>query len=481
MILSSDGSVLAEGSTDDDGNYSLEVESNTMVSVVVLSVIPDPEDLADIDVVMSDNTHTNPSNVYGISGDLEDSGDINSERDLHASSGWGGSSYSSPRDAAPFAILDNIYDCMQLVRSVDSSAVFEQLFVFWSEDNRPASGDVTAGEIGTSFFRQSINNNVVTNTIFILGAEDVDTDEYDRHVIVHEWGHYFEANFSRSDPIGGPHSGGDRLDMRLAFSEGWGTALAAMVLGDTDYIDTFNTSQASAGVSDIEDNTVTNPGWYSEASVWAILYDLFDSNDEGLVDTVSLGFEPIYQVMTNQQRTTPLFTSIFTFITALKEDNPGSVAAINALVDHHNIVAATINAEGSTETNNAGNSYSLPIYTELPLDGATVNLCMNDRFGTSNKLANFRYLKATIPSPGTYSIEATRSPVGTIEGDPDLYVYLEGQTVITSNVFNPNSESLTDAVTAAGDYVIELREWNFQNNITPRDSESCYDITLTTQ
>ena len=37
-------------------------------------------------------------------------------RDLHAASGWGGSSYTSARDAAPFAILDTVYDAMQFVR-----------------------------------------------------------------------------------------------------------------------------------------------------------------------------------------------------------------------------------------------------------------------------------------------------------------------------------------------------------------------------
>jgi hypothetical protein len=32
------------------------------------------------------------------------------------------------------------------------------------------------------------------------------TDEYDDHVIIHEWGYCFEDKFSRSDSIGGNHS-----------------------------------------------------------------------------------------------------------------------------------------------------------------------------------------------------------------------------------------------------------------------------------
>jgi hypothetical protein len=42
-----------------------------------------------------------------------------------------------------------------------------------------------AGHIGTSHWNGS--------ALYILGKADVDTDEFDDHVIVHEWGHYFES------------------------------------------------------------------------------------------------------------------------------------------------------------------------------------------------------------------------------------------------------------------------------------------------
>ena len=477
QILNQANTVLTSGATDSNGDYLLEAPVATAVRVRVVAELAGFG--ADWQVQVRDNTSLGA--LYVLDGGLVDSGNSNAVRNLHAESGWGDSAYTGTRAAAPFAILDNIYDSMQLVQSVDAGVVFAPLTVNWSENNRPTPGDESSGDIGSSFFRQTVNNNVVTNEIYILGAENVDTDEYDRHVIVHEWGHYFESNFSRSDTVGGHHSVDDRLDMRVAFGEGWGTAFAAMVLGDTNYRDSDNRRQASVFDFDIEINTVINPGWYSEASVWAILYDLYDSADESGVDTVSLGFAPIYQVMTNQQRTTPLFTSVFTFITALKEANPGSAGAIDTLVNHHNIVAATMDAEGSTETNNAGNSHALPVYIELPLDGATVNLCMNDTFGTSNKLANIRYLKFTISSQGDYRIEATRSPTGTVAGDPDFLVFSSGVLGAVAGSKDPDSEIRTITDLPAGDYVVEFREFNFFDDITPRDSESCYNITLTTQ
>jgi len=64
------------------------------------------------------------------------------------------------------------------------------------------------------------------------------------HVIVHEWGHYFEHNLSRLDSLGGLHSLSDKLDPRLAFSEGWSNALAAIVTEDPNYKDSFGIGQS---------------------------------------------------------------------------------------------------------------------------------------------------------------------------------------------------------------------------------------------
>jgi hypothetical protein len=66
------------------------------------------------------------------------------------------------------------------------------------------------------------------NEIYVLGKALVDTDEFDSHVIVHEWGHYFDANLARSDSPGGRHGPGDVLDPRIAFGEAWGNAVASM-------------------------------------------------------------------------------------------------------------------------------------------------------------------------------------------------------------------------------------------------------------
>src|SRR5699024_2060534 len=101
----------------------------------------------------------------------------------------------------------------------------------------------------------------------ILGKEDLDTDEYDSAVVVHEWGHYFENQMARSDSMGGYHGGGDVLDMRLAFGEGWGNALAGMVRDDPLYVDTQGARQQLPGViMDVGANDFYEKGWFSESS-----------------------------------------------------------------------------------------------------------------------------------------------------------------------------------------------------------------------
>ena len=76
--------------------------------------------------------------------------------------------------------------------------------------------------------------------IALMSDLAADTDEFDQHVIAHEFGHYIEYNFSRADNIGGSHGLGDKLDPRVAFGEGFGYAFAAIVLNDPVARDSAN-------------------------------------------------------------------------------------------------------------------------------------------------------------------------------------------------------------------------------------------------
>jgi len=216
-----------------------------------------------------------------------------------AGSGWGGGSYTTTRVAAPFAILDSIYDAYQKVLAVDAAVIFPALNINWSTLNAALVGDKTIGEITTSHYDPA------TGEIYVLGDEDSDTDEYDKHVIIHEWAHYFEDVLSRSDSMGGAHGINDTLDMRIAFGEGFGNAYSGIASGDSVYKDSSGVLQGSGFGFDVNDDTAcTNKGWFSECSVHSILFDI-----EGVI-----GFAPMYDVLIDEQKNTTALTSIFSFI-----------------------------------------------------------------------------------------------------------------------------------------------------------------------
>ncbi|MEO0998101.1 MAG: PKD domain-containing protein, partial [Pseudomonadota bacterium] len=271
-IRASDSSVLAATTTDGNGDYALSVPAATDVFIRVRAELKQAGTPSWDAEVRNNTANTGLAlaqrPVYALDGAVASSGTADATRDLLAASGWGGSSYTAVRAAAPFSVLDVVYSAVQLVLSVDADAQFAPLDAFWSVNNCPTSGvpfNADTGEIGTSLYRSDIDS------LFLLGCADDDTEEFDTHVIAHEWGHYFEDNFSRSDSIGGSHSGSQRLDMRLAFGEGWGNAVAGMILENPRYRDSFGPAQGASFEIDVESNAATNSGWFNEFSVQSVI------------------------------------------------------------------------------------------------------------------------------------------------------------------------------------------------------------------
>jgi hypothetical protein len=91
-----------------------------------------------------------------------------------------------------------------------------------------------------------------SNVIFVHGTFQ-DTDEFDDPVLLHEYGHFLEHSFSRSNSPGGAHDGSP-TDPRLAWGEGYGTYTGATIAGSSLYIDTF---ASGATVIDISDTGVS--------------------------------------------------------------------------------------------------------------------------------------------------------------------------------------------------------------------------------
>jgi len=412
-----------------------------------------------------------------------------------ATTGWGGNSYTGPRMAAPFAILDAIMDGMEMITAVDPTVTFAPLDAFWSVNNKLVSPtDIDNGELGSSFYSSGIDS------LFLLGDEATDTEEFDDHVSMHEWGHYFEDNFSRSDSTGGAHSIGQTLDPRLAFGEGFATALAAIALENPQYCDTSAPMKSGGFRLDTELENRGNQGYYNEMSVATLLYDLWDTAPDG-ADNDSIGFAPIYDVMTGPQATTEAFTSLLSFATALRNSVPvADLAFVDAQLVEENVDLGALNIYGDGQTTvPAGSRDVLPVYTVLPTDGTPINICTNSDFDSrrdGNKMSEHRFLKFTTSGNSIYNISVTANPVPpptadapdpkdpTLprdRSDPDVFVWRNGQLVAFGNSGVDDAEVFpTQQTLPAGSYVMDLQEWRYSDDEASSDypEQVCFDVTM---
>lgn len=412
-LQSTDGLVLSQSNTSSEGVYQFQVAPESDVVIVVKAALGTPQnpDTKVVDNTQQQALYTLFMPVRVRTADFQ--------QDFNADSGWDGQQYSGVRAAAPFAILDTLYESQKLVRSANSNVLFPTLLVNWSERNIPFFGRIDKGEIGTSYYSSD-------RQIYILGAAGVDTDEYDSHVIAHEWAHYFEHVFSRSDTLGGQHGLDDILDPTVAFSEGFGNAFSAMVLNDPLYLDSNGDQQKMVAISiDMEANSrpgsarvasgIPMDGFYSEASIHELLYDLYDrSTDESL----QLGFTPIYHALVGKHKTSLAFTSIFSFLDALFTLNNIDEIDVRQLALSENI-----------HDGDQYEAYTYRIYTVLSSDGTRVKqdidgdeLQTREIYGrigdkVNNKLYNRLFFRYSASSKGCYTIK-----IAPKSGDVFIYV-----------------------------------------------------------
>lgn len=350
--------------------------------------------------------------------------------------------------AAPFAILDTVYTAMQKVVSAAPATAFPALRVFWSINNAPSPGSVAAGQIGTTFFVDRGSNG---REIYVLGKEDVDTDEYDTSVIAHEWGHYYQSSFSRDDSMGGDHSQSQRTDRRLAFSEGWGNAWSGIALGRRNYVDSGGAQQASVRESiniDLSAGAATQPGWYRETSIQSIFWNL----------NQQVGFKPIHDTLTGFQfRSGAAVTSIHPFSAAFNATAPGSASALATLLGGQGINATDNDPFGGAETNDGAIPVAIPMYRVATVGGAVTQACVSNDAGTGNKLGNFSYVRFTAPANRSYQIVVNGGPAGS---NPDFDIFRGGLVARTGNTVS----------LSAGEYVLA---------VTDRSSlDACFNVSI---
>ncbi len=494
-----DANILDTTTTDDNGDYSFsDVAPSTEVRIRVRAELKRAGSPG-WDVEVRDNTSNigNPLNqrpIYVVQWDSFNTGTTNIDNaDYTARTGWDGTAYTGTRAAAPLAIVDQIYTGMLAITAEPGyqTEIFPPLDAFWSVNNAlTGTLNEDTGELPASFYRGSIDS------LFLLGDVNTDTEEFDDHVTMHEWGHYFEDVFSRSDSTGGPHAIGESIDARLAFGEGWATALAAIVLDEQQYCDTGPPGTTGGFGLSTENENRGLQGWMNEMSVATFIYDLWDTDVDG-TDTGSIGFGPILDTMFGPQASTDAFTSMFSFATELRSQLTGAdLALVESQLTRENIELTGLDIWGSNQdsivTPPNGARDVLPLYTDIAVNGS-VNVCVNSDYDSGrngNKLAQYRYLRFTTTSTGTYRFDISASTIPPVtadpddrdQSDPDMYVYRRGQLVAFGRSGDDNTESFTTVPLSADTYVAALQEWRYEDEDgAPADypDQMCFDVTLT--
>ncbi len=173
--------------------------------------------------------------------------------------------------------------------------------------------------------------------IYVYNEVENDTDEYDDDVLWHEFAHYLSFIWSKDDSPGGCHFlDSVDLDLRLAWSEGWGgffpfalkdwlskdemrkTLLStALEMSTTRYVDTvFNGAQLSFDINNLVPDihysaanqaSIARVLWefyriYDIESIWNVLDDYFKTSSEPAnLELFWDGWVSLYQPTNNEQ------------------------------------------------------------------------------------------------------------------------------------------------------------------------------------
>jgi hypothetical protein len=441
----SGATVLASATTNEQGRYALALPANTSY---FLRLRAELINTAAWNVTVKDNTAGDA--LWVVDSPVASSGAASSVRSINAASGWNGTAYSAARGAGPFAILDTVYSGLQLVNSVRPGTGSPPLTIFWSPNNNATRGGLALGEIGTSFFSSKVGCGEASRYIYILGKQDQDTDEYDSAVVAHEYGHYLQSAFSTDTSVGGTHGSDDRLDMNVAFSEGWGNAWSSMVRNNPLYLDSSGSSQGPGARISLDDAPADAlRGWYREDSAGSILYQMFKGQ----------GFAPVWTAMEGPMKTQDALASIFSFASAVRTaGNVAVTSAMNTLLAAQNIfVGATADQWGTGESNNGGDTGNLPVYHKLTLNSPLQTCFINSNLvGSSlNKLGSVKYYRLTVPSAGVLTFSAG-FPVGR---DIDFQVFQKNVLLVDASTSEPTSEVASVNV-AAGEVVVRVSDFN---------------------
>lgn len=322
--------------------------------------------------------------------------------------------------------------------SSDSPA---KVTAFWQLGFNPYSYFVANSQTGASFYTPD------TNELFILGGLngsylDEDIDHFDDSVIIHEYGHFLEDEYSFSASPGGFHDADSIIDPRLAWSEGWANFLQGairsnqtlsgeLVTARNRYIDVFGLETRNGGVVDTtsaaflsfplnenglaaETDRLTDlyQGSHREFSIARTLF-------KGLTATSFSEYWNAFETVRDRSQAADgyrFFTSFQTFYTELSSTAKGQIATIVGSGDERQDIYLL--------------EYNTPTTSSQPTTQVNIDACVrrlsptrdNTTTGKSDQFYSNDFIRYVHDSSNT-NLELKIS--GTTTTDLDLILYNE--------------------------------------------------------
>ncbi|MDH5301260.1 MAG: pre-peptidase C-terminal domain-containing protein [Gammaproteobacteria bacterium] len=202
-VMDLTGNVMMSTQTDDEGQYTILVlpSEKYVVRVLAKSAIGMPYALEVRDF---------SGLLYGVTQNLDLTNPSSSTLVISHVSG--------------FSAVYNIFDVMMVgseFMQQQNVGSLPSLDVYWE-----------SGKGQATYFCSGFHSVYCTlgEGVYVLGGASGDSDEFDDDVLWHEFGHYVARYYSRDDSPGGCHVlSSTNLDLRLAWSEGWGDFFPAAV------------------------------------------------------------------------------------------------------------------------------------------------------------------------------------------------------------------------------------------------------------
>jgi len=419
--------IVAVSETDSNGQFRVPVPLEPDLTIRVVSRLRTGE------LRVADNTSGNA--LYSITADVDARQTI--PRIVIA---------DNSRLSGAFNILEMIQRSNDTIRLADPTIVPAPVSIFWSTRNTPRSGNVAQGLVGTTYF------NFTDNMAFVLGDRSADSDEFDDSVIIHEYAHMLASRFSRDDSPGAAHSVGDMLDPRVAWSEGWANFLSCAVRNDPNFRDSLGPNGTTILKYDLENNVPPgdNPGFWSEASVDTLLWDLYDDHaDTG--DDVQYPLSLIWTAFTDLRN--DRFVYFPYFLERFLARSPESAPTLQAMAQLRSIdFQPQIRPSVSMPFPKPINVGETAVGYVDSLSYRRTNLMQSSHFFTFTTTGGAAAIRLDITGPG---------PGGNVNAnDLDLFLMdLNGKVVNRSDRGLNGQSELISSPLAAGTYVVEIRSY----------------------